>query len=161
MALATTGIDGNLLRRPDRRDQRRPPAASFGGRFCASMERCRSVAHRGGNRNVTPWHVATGSGPPYNLFSSGDTKDGEKEIMNTTERPAEQAAPASSVEEQMSIGTRLTYLGGVIVPFLGLIAAIALTWHRGFSWLQLGLLVGMYISTATGIAVGYHRLFTH
>jgi stearoyl-CoA desaturase (Delta-9 desaturase) len=85
----------------------------------------------------------------------------KKEVMNNSERPAEQSLPVVAVEEPMPIGTRIMYLGGVIVPFLGLIAAIALTWHRGFSWLQLGLLVGMYISTATGIAVGYHRLFTH
>src|SRR5512142_2983993 len=31
----------------------------------------------------------------------------------------------------------------------------------GFTWVDLGLLVGMYLLTALGITVGYHRLFVH
>ena len=50
---------------------------------------------------------------------------------------------------------------GVTVPFAGVIAAMILLWGRGFSWLDLGLLVGMYSLTVIGITVGYHRLFTH
>jgi stearoyl-CoA desaturase (delta-9 desaturase) len=49
----------------------------------------------------------------------------------------------------------------VIVPFLGLAAAIVLLWGRGFRWVELGLLLGMYLLTALGITVGFHRLFTH
>ena len=50
---------------------------------------------------------------------------------------------------------------GVILPFLGVAAAVALAWGWGFSWVHLGLLVGMYLLTAVGVTVGYHRLFTH
>ncbi|MFN4261306.1 MAG: acyl-CoA desaturase [Gemmataceae bacterium] len=50
---------------------------------------------------------------------------------------------------------------GVVVPFLGLVAAVVLLWGRGFSWVDLGLLLGMYILTAVGITVGFHRLFAH
>jgi stearoyl-CoA desaturase (delta-9 desaturase) len=49
----------------------------------------------------------------------------------------------------------------VVVPFAGLVAAAALLWGWGFSWLQLGLLLGMYLVTGLGITVGYHRLFSH
>jgi stearoyl-CoA desaturase (delta-9 desaturase) len=49
----------------------------------------------------------------------------------------------------------------VIVPFLSLVAAIVLVWGWGFSWMELGLLLGMYLLTGLGITVGYHRLFTH
>jgi stearoyl-CoA desaturase (delta-9 desaturase) len=49
----------------------------------------------------------------------------------------------------------------VTVPFLGLVAAIVFLWGRGFSWVDLALLVGMYALTGLGITVGYHRLFTH
>jgi stearoyl-CoA desaturase (delta-9 desaturase) len=49
----------------------------------------------------------------------------------------------------------------VVVPFLGLLAAIYFLWGRGFSWVDLGLLLGMYALTGLGITVGYHRLFTH
>lgn len=63
--------------------------------------------------------------------------------------------------EPMSLGLRLANLVAVVVPFLGLAAAIALYWGWGFRWVELGLLVGMYIATALGITVGFHRLFTH
>ena len=48
-----------------------------------------------------------------------------------------------------------------MVPFLGLIAAPFVVWGWGFSWVDLGLLLGMYLVTALGITVGFHRLFTH
>jgi stearoyl-CoA desaturase (delta-9 desaturase) len=49
----------------------------------------------------------------------------------------------------------------VVVPFLGLLAAVASVWGWGFSWVELGSLAGMYLLTAVGITVGFHRLFTH
>jgi stearoyl-CoA desaturase (delta-9 desaturase) len=52
-------------------------------------------------------------------------------------------------------------LAAVTVPFLALVAAIVCLWGRGFSWVELGLLVGMYTLTGLGITVGFHRLFTH
>jgi stearoyl-CoA desaturase (delta-9 desaturase) len=56
---------------------------------------------------------------------------------------------------------RLANLVAVVVPFAGLVAAGVLLWGWGFSWVQLGLLLGMYALTALGITVGFHRLFTH
>ncbi len=50
---------------------------------------------------------------------------------------------------------------GVVVPFLGLIAAVSFWWGRGLSWTELSLFLGMYIATGLGVTVGYHRLFTH
>jgi stearoyl-CoA desaturase (Delta-9 desaturase) len=61
----------------------------------------------------------------------------------------------------ISIGVRLVTLFGVIVPFVGLAAAVFLVWGWGFSWVHLGLLIGMYVATALGVTVGFHRLFTH
>ena len=52
-------------------------------------------------------------------------------------------------------------LAAVVLPFLGLVAAAALLWGWGFRWLDLGLLLGMYVLTGLGITVGFHRLFTH
>jgi stearoyl-CoA desaturase (delta-9 desaturase) len=52
-------------------------------------------------------------------------------------------------------------LSAVVLPFLGLAAAAFLLWGWGFSWVHLGLLLGMYFPTALGVTVGYHRLFTH
>ena len=50
---------------------------------------------------------------------------------------------------------------GVVLPFLGLAAAVFCVWGWGFSGLHLGLLAGMYLLTALGVTVGNHRLFTH
>lgn len=56
---------------------------------------------------------------------------------------------------------RLVNLLAVVVPFIGLIAAISLLWGVGFGWVHLWLLVGGYVLTGLGVTVGYHRLFTH
>ncbi len=50
---------------------------------------------------------------------------------------------------------------GVAVPPLGLLAAIVLLWHRVVGPLELSLLAGLYVLTALGITLGYHRMFTH
>lgn len=50
----------------------------------------------------------------------------------------------------------------VLIPLVGLGAAITLAWGEGlFGWIDLGLLVGMYLMAMLGITVGFHRLFTH
>jgi stearoyl-CoA desaturase (delta-9 desaturase) len=56
---------------------------------------------------------------------------------------------------------RVANLLAVILPLIGLIAAMVLMWGEHFNWLYLGLLVGFYVATAVGITVGFHRLFTH
>src|SRR5918999_1568855 len=56
---------------------------------------------------------------------------------------------------------RYTMLGAVLLPLIGLGLAIAFLWGRGITWLELGLFVAMYVITAGGVTVGYHRLFTH
>lgn len=52
-------------------------------------------------------------------------------------------------------------LAAVILPLGGFVAAIVSLWGWGFGWVDLGLLLGMYLFTALGITVGFHRLFTH
>ena len=49
----------------------------------------------------------------------------------------------------------------LLVPFAGLIRAMVLVWGHGFDWLNLGLLIGMYVASGLGVTVGYHRLFAH
>jgi stearoyl-CoA desaturase (Delta-9 desaturase) len=67
----------------------------------------------------------------------------------------------AGVPGRLSLGLRLANLVAVTVPFLGLVAATVFLWGRGFRWIELGLLLGMYLLTAVGITVGFHRLFTH
>jgi stearoyl-CoA desaturase (delta-9 desaturase) len=56
---------------------------------------------------------------------------------------------------------RVATLIAIILPFLGLVTAAFILWGWGFSWIDLGLLLGMYVATMFGITVGFHRLFTH
>jgi stearoyl-CoA desaturase (Delta-9 desaturase) len=78
--------------------------------------------------------------------------------------PALEDDPACDSTEELqrpSVGSRIASLLVVVVPFLGLIAAIFLLWGVAFSWVHLALLTGGYLLTGLGITVGYHRLFTH
>jgi stearoyl-CoA desaturase (delta-9 desaturase) len=61
----------------------------------------------------------------------------------------------------MSKTERATNLAGVVVPFLGLFAAVLLLWQRWVDLADLALLAGFYLLTAVGVTVGFHRLLTH
>src|ERR1700722_18320020 len=50
---------------------------------------------------------------------------------------------------------------GVVVPFVGVIAAIVLLWNRAVNLTDIGILAVCYLVTAVGITVGFHRLLTH
>jgi stearoyl-CoA desaturase (Delta-9 desaturase) len=63
--------------------------------------------------------------------------------------------------EPLSAAARAANLCAVVVPFLGLVAAVALLWGWGVGWPELAALGVMYAVTFLGITVGYHRLFTH
>jgi stearoyl-CoA desaturase (Delta-9 desaturase) len=56
---------------------------------------------------------------------------------------------------------KIANLIGVPLPLVGLIAAIVLLWDRAVGPLELGLLAGLYLLTALGVTLGYHRMFTH
>ncbi|MEM9164317.1 MAG: acyl-CoA desaturase [Cyanobacteria bacterium P01_F01_bin.4] len=56
---------------------------------------------------------------------------------------------------------RLIFLTALSTPFLGFLMALALTIYSGVTWVEIGLLVGMFLMTVLGIEVGYHRLFSH
>ena len=56
---------------------------------------------------------------------------------------------------------KLINLAGIILPFVGLVAAIILFWDRMVGPTELAILAVGYLLTGVGITVGYHRLFTH
>src|SRR5580704_10805861 len=49
----------------------------------------------------------------------------------------------------------------VAVPMLALIAAIPLAWGWGLGWHDIVLAVAFYYISGLGIAMGFHRYFTH
>jgi stearoyl-CoA desaturase (delta-9 desaturase) len=52
-------------------------------------------------------------------------------------------------------------LGAVVLPFIATIVAIVLLWNKVVSPADLVIAAVMYLFTAVGITVGFHRLLTH
>ena len=52
-------------------------------------------------------------------------------------------------------------LAAVVLPFAATLAAIVLLWNQVVSATDLAILAVMYVITALGVTVGYHRMLTH
>jgi stearoyl-CoA desaturase (Delta-9 desaturase) len=63
--------------------------------------------------------------------------------------------------QRMTRAERIANMIGVVVPFLGLIAAVVLLWQSWVDWIDLGILAGLYLIYGVGVTIGYHRLLTH
>ena len=50
---------------------------------------------------------------------------------------------------------------GVVVPFLGLFAAIVLLWNQAVDATDLAILAGTYLLFGFGVTIGFHRMLTH
>jgi stearoyl-CoA desaturase (Delta-9 desaturase) len=61
----------------------------------------------------------------------------------------------------MTRAERIANMIGVVVPFLGLIAAVVLLWNSWVDWIDLGIMAVTYVLYGLGVTVGYHRLLTH
>jgi stearoyl-CoA desaturase (delta-9 desaturase) len=61
----------------------------------------------------------------------------------------------------MSKIERYANLTAVILPFAAFAAAIVLLWNQAVGPADLAIFAVMYLVTAGGVTVGYHRLFTH
>lgn len=62
---------------------------------------------------------------------------------------------------EMSRTEKIVNLGAVVVPFLATLVAIVLLWNSWVTAADLVIAVTMYLLTAIGITVGFHRLLTH
>ena len=61
----------------------------------------------------------------------------------------------------MSRLQRNANIAAVVVPFVAVVAAIPLLWNQLVGWADLAIMVGVYLATAFGITIGFHRLLTH
>jgi len=61
----------------------------------------------------------------------------------------------------MSKLQRNVTLAAVVLPFAAFAIGLVLLWNRAVSGVDVAILAAMYLLTAVGITVGYHRLFTH
>jgi stearoyl-CoA desaturase (Delta-9 desaturase) len=75
--------------------------------------------------------------------------------------PQVELPPREASPEGASLTVQVVTFLAIIVPLLGVVAAPFFLWGWGFHWTDLGLLLGMYVLTALGITVGFHRLFVH
>jgi stearoyl-CoA desaturase (delta-9 desaturase) len=62
---------------------------------------------------------------------------------------------------KMSRGHKIINLIGVPLPLIGLVVAIVLLWNKAVGPTQLIVMGVLYVITALGITLGYHRMFTH
>ena len=62
---------------------------------------------------------------------------------------------------EMTKVEKVANLGAVVIPFLAVLAAIALLWNDVVNAADLAIAAVMYLLTAVGITVGFHRLLTH
>jgi stearoyl-CoA desaturase (delta-9 desaturase) len=83
--------------------------------------------------------------------------DDGQSSSNIVARRVQTAYPCLAV----SRAHKIVNLIGVPLPLVGLLAAIVLLWDRAIGPLELGLLIGLYMLTALGVTLGYHRMFTH
>ena len=61
----------------------------------------------------------------------------------------------------MTRAQRIGNVIAVVLPFAAFLAAVALLWNRAVDATDLLIMLAMYLLTATGITIGYHRLLTH
>ena len=52
-------------------------------------------------------------------------------------------------------------LAGVMLPFLGFVAAVVLLWNTLVDWSDLAVMLLMYLISGYGVTLGFHRLLTH
>ena len=61
----------------------------------------------------------------------------------------------------MNRAERIANIAGVVVPFAGVLAAVLLLWSSWVNAVDLAILAVMYLVTALGVTIGFHRLLTH
>jgi stearoyl-CoA desaturase (Delta-9 desaturase) len=66
-----------------------------------------------------------------------------------------------AMHAEMGRAEKVANLGAVLLPFAATLAAAALFWNRLVSPADLAIAAAMYLLTAVGITVGFHRLLTH
>jgi stearoyl-CoA desaturase (Delta-9 desaturase) len=73
----------------------------------------------------------------------------------------ESVVPVATVRERTSLPSQIVTLIAVVVPPVGLVSAMGLLWGVAFHWVDLILLVSLYVICAFGTTIGFHRYFTH
>ncbi len=79
--------------------------------------------------------------------------------LTSTQLPTD--TRVGTVRHATSRISQVVTLIAVVVPPIGLLSAMGLLWGVAFHWVDLVLLVSMYVICAFGTTIGFHRFFTH
>jgi stearoyl-CoA desaturase (delta-9 desaturase) len=83
-------------------------------------------------------------------------------MQTSTDSSSQQADPQPPVSEPAGLLDRIIMLTAIVVPFVGVIAAIYYSWTIGWmGWPYLILLIVAWMISGMGITIGFHRLLTH
>ena len=93
---------------------------------------------------------------PIATFRAGSSSYTER-----MEQAVDNAVNVGTVRQRTSLGSQIATIAAVVLPPFGLLSAMGLLWGVAFHWVDLILLVVLYVLTAVGNAVGFHRYFTH
>lgn len=63
------------------------------------------------------------------------------------------------VEKDLAV--KIAVLFVVVVPFLGTLYAMVMLWNQWVDWLDVTLMLVLYVISGMGITVGFHRMLTH
>ncbi len=87
----------------------------------------------------------------------------QEPLSEFSENPAValKQTPEPSLRGEMARVERWANLGAVVVPFAAVLLAIGLLWNRLVGPADIAIAASMYLLTAIGITVGFHRLLTH
>ena len=68
-----------------------------------------------------------------------------------------------SAQELVYLGLTMRIIIGafVVIPLIAVAFALPVAWGGWLSWLDISLAIGLWLLTAGGITIGYHRYFTH
>lgn len=80
-------------------------------------------------------------------------------MPESTEIPV--ANPAAELPQTPSLPVKITTIVAIVLPLVAVTAIPFAIWGWGFHWIDIWLLLGMYLVTILGVTVGFHRLFVH
>jgi stearoyl-CoA desaturase (delta-9 desaturase) len=66
-----------------------------------------------------------------------------------------------TLDDRQHRGQKIAVLVITLIPFLGLVAAVATLWGRGLSVVDASIMFVFYMVSGLGVTVGFHRSFTH
>jgi stearoyl-CoA desaturase (delta-9 desaturase) len=82
-------------------------------------------------------------------------------LLHAMDQPLETPVKIATVRSRTSLLSQVVTVAAVVIPPFGLLSAMGLLWGVAFHLVDLVLLVVLYLLTALGNAVGFHRYFTH